>query len=58
MRTGGLGMGMWSIGLREVRGFEPPEASTPDFTGVTVPRDFLSDVRGKGAELAACGRGG
>jgi hypothetical protein len=36
MSTGGLGVGMGSIGLREVRGVEALEASEQDFTGVTV----------------------
>jgi hypothetical protein len=35
--TGGLRVGMGSIGLREVKGVKAPEASKPDFTGVTVP---------------------
>jgi hypothetical protein len=30
-------VGMGSIGLRLVRGIEAPEASEPDFTGVTFP---------------------
>jgi hypothetical protein len=49
---------MRSIGLREVRGVEAPEASKPDFTGMTVLQVFPSNVRGKGAELGVGGRGG
>jgi hypothetical protein len=30
-------VGMGSVGLRGVRGVKVPEASEPDFTGVTVP---------------------
>jgi hypothetical protein len=44
--------------LREVRGVEAPEASGPDFTGVTVPGASSSNVEGEGAELGASGRGG
>jgi hypothetical protein len=36
VRTGGLGVSMGSIGLREVRGVEAPETAEPDFPGVTV----------------------
>jgi hypothetical protein len=43
---------MGSIGLREIRGVEAPEASRPDFTGVTVPQPSTSDVKGQGVELA------
>jgi hypothetical protein len=35
--SGILGVGMGSIDLKEARGVEVPEASKPDFTGVTVP---------------------
>jgi hypothetical protein len=48
---------MESIGLRSIRGIEAPEASKPDFTGVTVPRASPSSGRGGGAELGAGGRG-
>jgi hypothetical protein len=58
VRTSELGVGMRSIGLREVRGVEVPEASGPDFTGVTVPQASPSDVKSKGAKLGASGRGG
>jgi hypothetical protein len=51
VRTGVLRVGMGSIGLREVRGLEAPEASGPDFTGVTVPQASSPNVKGKGAEL-------
>jgi hypothetical protein len=37
MSNGRVGVGMESIRLREVREVEVPEASEPDFTGVTVP---------------------
>jgi hypothetical protein len=37
VRTCGLGVDMGSIGLKEVKGFEAPGASEPDFTSVTVP---------------------
>jgi hypothetical protein len=40
-------MGIGSIGLREVRGVEGPEASSPDFTAVTVCQAYPSDVKGK-----------
>jgi hypothetical protein len=35
--TGGLGVDIKSLGLREVRGVRSLEASKPDFTSVTVP---------------------
>jgi hypothetical protein len=56
--TGGLRVGMRSIGLREVRGVQVPEASGPDFTGATVAQASPSDIEGEGAELGASGRGG
>jgi hypothetical protein len=56
--TSGLGVGMGSIGLREVRGVEAPDASRPDFTGTTVPQDSPSGVKSEGAKLGASGRGG
>jgi hypothetical protein len=40
-----------------VRGVKAPEASEPDFTGVTVPQASPSNVRGWGAELGTGGRG-
>jgi hypothetical protein len=49
---------MEPIGFKEVRGIEALEVSRSDFTGVTVPPAFPSDVGGKGAELGASGRGG
>jgi hypothetical protein len=49
---------MRSIGLREVRGVEAPDASRPDFTGTTVPQDSPSGVKSEGAKLGASGRGG
>jgi hypothetical protein len=58
VRTGRLGMGMGSIGLREVKGVEAPVASGPDLTGVTVPRVSQCNVGGEGAELGASYRGG
>jgi hypothetical protein len=56
--TGGLGVGMGPIGPWEVRGVKIPEASEPDFTGVTVPQASPYNVRGRGAQLGAGGRGG
>jgi hypothetical protein len=47
-----------SVGFGEVREVEVPEASGPDLTGVTVPQASPSDVKGKGEELDASGRGG
>jgi hypothetical protein len=44
--------------IEEVRGVEAPEASGPDFTGVTVRGASLSNIEGEGAELGASGRGG
>jgi hypothetical protein len=58
LSTGGLRVGIESLGLREVRGVEASEASKPDFTDVTVPLVSPSSVRGRGAELGAGGRGG
>jgi hypothetical protein len=58
VRTGGLGVGMGSIGLKEVRGVEALEASKPDFTGVTAPQESPSSVRGGGAEPGTGGRSG
>jgi hypothetical protein len=55
---GSLGVGVGSIGLREVRRVKAPEVSKPDFTGVTVPQASPSNVRGRGMELGASGRGG
>jgi hypothetical protein len=46
------------LGVGGVRGVEAPEASEPDFTGVTVPQGSPSSVGGGGAELGAGGRGG
>jgi hypothetical protein len=57
VRTSGRGVGMGSIGLREVRGVEAHEASRSDFIVVTVPRASSSNVGGKGVELGASGRG-
>jgi hypothetical protein len=45
-------------GLWEVRRVEAPEASQPDFTGVSIPQASPSSVRGRGAELGTGGRGG
>jgi hypothetical protein len=56
--TGGLKVGMESIGLGDAKGVEVSQISEPDFTGVTVPRATPSNVEGKGAELGASGRGG
>jgi hypothetical protein len=41
---------------QEFRGIEAPEASRPDFTGVTIPRASPSNVGGKGTELGAGSR--
>jgi hypothetical protein len=57
MSTGGLGVGMGSIGLREVRGVEAPDASKPDFTVMTVPQVSPSDIGGGGVERGTGGRG-
>jgi hypothetical protein len=51
-------VGMGPIGPWEVRGVKIPEASEPDFTGVTVPQASPYNVRGRGAQLGAGGRGG
>jgi hypothetical protein len=51
MSTGGLRVHIESIGLREVRGVEAPEASEPDFICVAVPQGSPSSVRGGGAEV-------
>jgi hypothetical protein len=56
--TGRFGVGTGSIGLRDVRRVEAPEASGPEFIGVTVPHASPSDVRGRGVELGAGGRDG
>jgi hypothetical protein len=58
VRTGGLRMGMGFLGLGEVREVEVPEASRPDFIGVTIPRSSPSNVEDEGVELGASGRGG
>jgi hypothetical protein len=58
VNTGRLRVGMGSIGQREIRGVGSPEASEPDFTGVTIPSASPSNVRGRGEELGAGGRGG
>jgi hypothetical protein len=44
---------MGSIELRAVREVEAPEASKPDFTGVTVPPTSPSKVGGGVVELGA-----
>jgi hypothetical protein len=54
--NGGLRVGIESLGLREFRGFEAPDASEPDFTGVIVPLVSPSSVGG--GELGTGGRGG
>jgi hypothetical protein len=56
--TSRVGVDMGSTGLSEVRAVEAPEASRPDFTGVTVPRASPSNVEGEGVELGTGGRGG
>jgi hypothetical protein len=58
VRTGVFGVGMGSIGLREVKGVGAPGASRPDFTGVIVPRASPSNVGVGGMELGARGRSG
>jgi hypothetical protein len=44
--TGRLRVGIGSIGLREVREVEAPEASESNFTGVTLPQDSPSNFGG------------
>jgi hypothetical protein len=55
--TGTLRVGMGSKELREFRGVAAPEASTPDFTGLTVPQASPSNIGGGGMELGNGGRG-
>jgi hypothetical protein len=49
---------MRSIGPKEIRRVEAPEASGPDLTGMTVPQVSPSDIKSEGAELAAGDRDG
>jgi hypothetical protein len=58
VRTGGLRVGMGSIGLGKVKGVEAPGASGPYFTGVDFPWVSPFNVEGKGVELGAGGQGG
>jgi hypothetical protein len=58
VRTGGLGVSMGSMGLREVKGVEAPGASGPEFMGVTAPQASPSNVRSEGVELGAGDTGG
>jgi hypothetical protein len=53
VRTGGLGLGLRSVGPGEVRGIEALESSGPDFTDVTIPRASPSNVAGEGVEMSA-----
>uniref|UniRef100_A0A8B7VX65 Cation channel sperm-associated protein subunit beta n=1 Tax=Castor canadensis TaxID=51338 RepID=A0A8B7VX65_CASCN len=45
---------MRSIGLREVRGVQVPEASGPDFTGATVAQASPSDIEGDVEKSFVC----
>jgi hypothetical protein len=56
--TGRVRVGMGSVGLKKNKVIEAPEASKPDFTGVTVPQTSPSNVGGRGVELGPGGSGG
>jgi hypothetical protein len=49
---------MGSIGFGKVKGVEAPGVSRTDFTGVIVLQASPFNLRGRGVELGADGRGG
>jgi hypothetical protein len=51
VRTGGLGVGIGSIGLGEVKGVEIPGASGPNFTAVIVPQASPSNFGSGGCGI-------